>query len=124
MNSELHWIPTSERTPEAGRLVGIKLEGQGGPQYQFGYLSGDRWLFEDGLSPDEGWMVSGWVEIRTFPCPLCGHTAHPNTLSDAKILMARCSCLHCANEFLIVDDEVVTLNDYLERNPHLWRNRK
>ncbi len=119
--SELRWISAAARMPPDGQIVGVKMISGGQIEYCFGLHMRRCWLLEDGLQPEPGWEISEWVPIRCFACPLCGMSAHPNTLSSASIAMARCSCRHCANEFLIVGNEAMSLIEYLERHPELAR---
>jgi len=114
--SELRWIPASERLPEIGDIVGVCAERGGRTEQTFCRYDGEQWLDEDGIEVLSDLRVSAWVPIRTFVCPHCRDTAHPNTLSPESISLARCQCHHCANEFFIVNDEPVTLADYVQMN--------
>ncbi len=114
--SELCWISASERLPEVGQIVGIRVDEGGRAEQIFGCYDGERWFDEDGVETLVG-RVTAWVSIRIFLCPHCGHAAHPNTLSLQRITLARCQCHHCASEFLIADDKPVRLAEYLRMNP-------
>jgi hypothetical protein len=62
--------------------------------------------------------VVSWAALPTFTCPHCNKdTEHPPALLFDTLMMSRATCRRCNQEFLIVDDEPMTEEQYQMRNP-------